>query len=869
MNQPSGNGAGPDGYPPSAAAVPWPGLLPCLHLYPVNDSFLPKLIQLPPGSVHVKIGRQTSAKTVPDERNGYFDTKVLSRTHAEVWEEGGKIYIKDVKSSNGTFVNGERLSAEATESEAYELKSEDYVEFGIDICGDDNKTIVHHKVSSKVYCVLGPQDVEASARELQEYNQAMSRLANMRRGNSKPVGPNVNDLTRQLANELQKSRETAVDLHNLHNAMNDIHETLGGGNLPPQIHAMHPSGPSHAGSNAPQPSSEVLQYLQARIDDNQLQLYSNLGRVQTLEGRLSEHELIKKEVEDLRDRLGSLQGQLEFKTRRALIADEEADDDVKDYHHTGEDEEDEETEEEEEEDDSDDDARSVQTVKEGDEGRAGGRGIKRRRGNGSSAVRASYNYGEVDNEREGVYRGSYHGRHGRSTSDSTGRATLRDRPSTPEPGGISSSSHLRSGSPNSLKKPEEDEEDDKNARGCNRIDEELKQQLQEHVQQTQTVLAQNIALTTRLDLLGSELDGVLGLSKLLQDEHSTALSTVSLLETRVAELEGQVGEVQGKWEVWKEKMEETWKKERDSWDSERERMKSVVKEWEEAKRRAEEEEEERRLNGDEEDEEPEDDLRWGNTDPTDKTGRKAFPIMGSNGPSPDTTNDPNGTIGALASRTLGKQLSKSQHQNTSSDNGTIHARSTGSSSSTASSSSSSVSAGVGTSSESRIKYSSLRTLLNPLYTLPQSSITADNQTQRGHVPSSFIRGAAAPSSQLDSSSSSSGFSSNGEKQPLKKGASSGTTQGSLSESGAGRKPSASLRAGSGEGALGDVSEGEVEDENVSVTKRATAALGGGNKKKGGPEDYTFTPMQLQGVVVVGVAVVLAFNYDKLSQFIKG
>lgn len=41
--------------------------------------------------------------------------------------DGTQIFIKDVKSSNGTFVNGERLSAEGHESEPYELKSEDHV----------------------------------------------------------------------------------------------------------------------------------------------------------------------------------------------------------------------------------------------------------------------------------------------------------------------------------------------------------------------------------------------------------------------------------------------------------------------------------------------------------------------------------------------------------------------------------------------------------------------------------------------------------------------------------------------------------------------------------------------------------------------
>jgi pSer/pThr/pTyr-binding forkhead associated (FHA) protein len=119
-----------------------PQLCPALYLYPLNDSFIPKHIALLPQQ-RVKIGRQTNAKTVPAERNGYFDSKVLSRQHAEVWEESGKvgsthslpvqiltnsqIFIKDVKSSNGTFINGERLSAEGLESDPFELKSEDIV----------------------------------------------------------------------------------------------------------------------------------------------------------------------------------------------------------------------------------------------------------------------------------------------------------------------------------------------------------------------------------------------------------------------------------------------------------------------------------------------------------------------------------------------------------------------------------------------------------------------------------------------------------------------------------------------------------------------------------------------------------------------
>ena len=39
---------------------------------------------------YIKVGRQTNATTVPAEHNGYFDSKVLSRQHAEVWEQDGR-----------------------------------------------------------------------------------------------------------------------------------------------------------------------------------------------------------------------------------------------------------------------------------------------------------------------------------------------------------------------------------------------------------------------------------------------------------------------------------------------------------------------------------------------------------------------------------------------------------------------------------------------------------------------------------------------------------------------------------------------------------------------------------------------------------
>jgi len=63
---------------------------PALYLYPLDDSFVSKHIALLPQQ-RVKIGRKKNVKTVPAERNGYFDSKVLSKQHAEVWEQDGKV----------------------------------------------------------------------------------------------------------------------------------------------------------------------------------------------------------------------------------------------------------------------------------------------------------------------------------------------------------------------------------------------------------------------------------------------------------------------------------------------------------------------------------------------------------------------------------------------------------------------------------------------------------------------------------------------------------------------------------------------------------------------------------------------------------
>ncbi|KAL2161028.1 hypothetical protein VTH06DRAFT_8741 [Thermothelomyces fergusii] len=147
-HQPVGqNGMGrPGGGDPTGQ-----GRQPVLYLLSLNGSFERKTITVPFFPDTLRIGRQTNAKTVPTPVNGYFDSKVLSRQHAEIWADAnGKIWIRDVKSSNGTFVNGTRLSPENRESDPHELQAQDHLELGIDIVSEDQKTVVHHKVAAKV-----------------------------------------------------------------------------------------------------------------------------------------------------------------------------------------------------------------------------------------------------------------------------------------------------------------------------------------------------------------------------------------------------------------------------------------------------------------------------------------------------------------------------------------------------------------------------------------------------------------------------------------------------------------------------------------------------------------------------------------------
>lgn len=108
----------------------------------------------------VKIGRSV-ARCRPAPSNAIFDCKVLSRNHALLWHENGKFYLQDTKSSNGTFVNNQRLSKGSEESPAREVCSGDIVQFGVDVV-ENSRKVTHGCIVATLRLYL-PDGKEAKA----------------------------------------------------------------------------------------------------------------------------------------------------------------------------------------------------------------------------------------------------------------------------------------------------------------------------------------------------------------------------------------------------------------------------------------------------------------------------------------------------------------------------------------------------------------------------------------------------------------------------------------------------------------------------------------------------------------------------------
>ncbi|XP_055923318.1 sarcolemmal membrane-associated protein [Eupeodes corollae] len=103
---------------------------------PDSHPFQTRTIYLTP-NIECKVGRSI-AKSKSSDNNAIFDCKVLSRTHAVLWySNDGKFYVKDTKSSNGTFINDRKINS----SEPVELNFGDVVKFGVEVMENSRKEV--------------------------------------------------------------------------------------------------------------------------------------------------------------------------------------------------------------------------------------------------------------------------------------------------------------------------------------------------------------------------------------------------------------------------------------------------------------------------------------------------------------------------------------------------------------------------------------------------------------------------------------------------------------------------------------------------------------------------------------------------------
>lgn len=144
--------------------------LPSIRLVPHQDprsnrpslTFPPMSRTLPSEDSIIRVGRYSERDAAPNPPPNVpsaapvgFKSKVVSRKHCEFWCSNGQWFIKDVKSSSGTFLNHIRLSQPSVESRPFPVKDGDVVQLGIDFRGGEE--MIFRCVKIRVECNRGWQ----------------------------------------------------------------------------------------------------------------------------------------------------------------------------------------------------------------------------------------------------------------------------------------------------------------------------------------------------------------------------------------------------------------------------------------------------------------------------------------------------------------------------------------------------------------------------------------------------------------------------------------------------------------------------------------------------------------------------------------
>ena len=142
----------------------------------------------------VLIGRSNDVNVLVQSDNGIFDCRVLSRylavnkfhrkmgrylnndvknirKHAHLWfEEGAGFFVRDLMSSNGTFVNGSRIA----QGTAKQITSGDIIQFGQNVC--DAATNERHECIVAKLELIGNSEVdEENVKDLDNDDDTLSQ----------------------------------------------------------------------------------------------------------------------------------------------------------------------------------------------------------------------------------------------------------------------------------------------------------------------------------------------------------------------------------------------------------------------------------------------------------------------------------------------------------------------------------------------------------------------------------------------------------------------------------------------------------------------------------------------------------------------
>lgn len=110
--------------------------IPHLHFKEPAEIEIPNAVAVFEASTQIP-GNEAPVTRGDDEplENLWFKSKVVSRVHAEIWLKGGHVYLKDIGSSSGTFLNKLRLSPAGKRSRPYPIKNGDIIQMGVDYQG--------------------------------------------------------------------------------------------------------------------------------------------------------------------------------------------------------------------------------------------------------------------------------------------------------------------------------------------------------------------------------------------------------------------------------------------------------------------------------------------------------------------------------------------------------------------------------------------------------------------------------------------------------------------------------------------------------------------------------------------------------------